>query len=768
MSNPLFEKYKRWIYLALTLFALVTFSITGAIYAFFGQVGRPAPGSIVLPGTHERVHLTETDLYFGQLLSRLQSYSLSGRFAFPALIFNGMSMEENKEPKFSYAILRRVAIEGGLDVSDDDIRLYKERVFKNAQITPFELAVQLRLGNESNLDEVIREAIRISLYVRSEILSFMDLGDAALGDYVKKERKLVTLSYVDFEAGPKQKGWEKNPPKDEVLLAWVKKLDSAKQLNLGFVDDIQVRFDGVALDYSKGDPAEWKEELKDFSAPAEEDLRARYNQDRDQLYVREEWKKKEAAEKAAAKKKAEEEKKKAQKKNSESSAKKTTSKSKGKKDKDGGLLQDPPQDSHKDSSSGKAGKDAQKAGSEATDPTPEQAKYKSFEEVRADIERRIRLEAGLRKILDRARKAAEEFGSKLKGDPKKKDPKKKTNKSMKDFDLMAWLKKELKGRKGVIFITPKPLANPESYTDLGPVGKWEQFWVLRTLEQEGAFLGDIQRTSNAAFFLRLLERKSNVLRPLAKIRGEVIKAYAESEAMKWAETQAKAVREAVTEKAKSLAGDAFLKIQKKILEEVKKQVAGWKKSVASEIAKLKSKVNSDDIPQRAVSIYRKKIEDLEASLKKEKEKTEAIRKEIEESEKKEIHKTILPFLPKAFDQVLAEKKLKAKVLGPFFRDLQTSDPLFTLKYKGVDRFLMQQAEFLKKKVGELSDALEDSETKAWLLCRLDKVVDGGDAALDRKHFLQMRDPFVNKKVRKVLEKGYTFDLLKKRFSFKDK
>ncbi len=756
MSNTLFEKYKRWIYLGLTLFALVTFSITGAIYAFFGQVGKPAPGSILLPASNKRVHLTESDLYYGQLLSRLQSYSLSGRFGFPALIFNGMSMEDNKEPKFSYAILRRVAIEGGLDVSDDDIRLYKERVFKDAKITPFQLAVQLRLGNESTLDEVIREAIRISVYVRSEILAAVDLGDAALGQYVKKERKLITLSHVDFEAGPKQKEWEKKPPKDEVLLAWVKKMDSAKQLSLGFVDDTQVRFDGLALDYAKGDPAEWKEELKDFTAPAEEDLRARYNQDRDQLYVREEWKKKEAAEKAAAKKKAEEEKKKA-----EEAIKKA--KKKEKKDKDGGLLQDPPK------STGQAGKDPKKKDpkkgqNEATVPTPEQAKYKSFEEVRSDIERRIRLEAGIRKLLDRARKAAEEFGTKAK------EPKKgaKGTKSLKDFDFKAWFEKAVKGRKGLFFIAPKPLANPESYADLGPVGKWDQFWLLRNLEQAGVFLPDIQRTSKAAFFIRLLERKTNVLRPIAKIREEVRKAYAETEAMEWAKTQAQAFKEAVHQKAESLAGESFLKIRKKIETEVSKQLKEWKKNVQEEIQKLQSQLSSGDIPERAIAIYKKSIRDHQENLKKEAEKAKSIRKEVEKSEKKEIHEVLLPFFSKAWDQVVAEKKLKAKVLGPFFRDLQSSDPLFTLRYKGLDRFLMQQTEFLKKKKGELSDSLEDAEDKVWVIARLDQVADGGEAALDRKHFLQMKDTFVNGRVKTVLEHGYTFDILKKRFSFKDK
>jgi hypothetical protein len=762
MSNTLFEKYKRWIYLGLTLFALVTFSITGAIYAFFGQVGKPAPGSIVLPATKKRVPLTETDLYYGQLLSRLQSYSLSGRFSFPAFIFNGMSMEGNTEPKYSYGILRRVAIEGGLDVSDDEIKIYKERVFKNAQISPFDLAVQLRLGNESTLDEVIREAIRISIYVRSEILAAVELGDAALGDYIKKERKLVTLSHVDFEAGPKQKEWEKKPPKDEVLLAWVKKLDSAKQLNLGFVDDTQVRFDGMGLVYAKGDPAEWKEELKDFTAPAEEDLRARYNQDRDQLYVREEWKKKEAAEKAAAEKE-----KQAKKDKKDQPAKKDQE---AKKDKDGGLLQDPPKpktsgDSSSDKSPGK-GKNSPKQGGEATVPTPEQAKYKSFEEVRADIERRIRLEAGLRKLLDRARKAAEEFVNKAKG----KDPKKgnETSKSLKDFDFKTWFAEAVKGRKGILFMEPKPLANPESYSDLGAIGKWEQFWLLRNLDQEGTFLPDIQRTNKAAFFIRLLERKTNVLRPLGKIRNEVRKAYAETEAMEWAKKQAKSFKDSVQKKAESLAGEAFGKIRKKIETEVKKQIADWKKSVSTEIKTLQEKVNSDDIPERAVSIYRKTIEDLQASLKKEEEKTKAIRKEVETSEKKEIHDVLLPFFPKAFDQVVAEKKLVAKVLGPFFRDIQTSDPLFSLKNKGIKRFLMQQSSFLKKKVGELSEALEDFEDKAWVVARLDAVVEGGEAALDRKHFLQMRDPFVNGRVKKVLEHGYTFDILKKRFSFKDK
>ena len=129
---------------------------------------------------------------------------------------------------------------------------------------------------------------------------------------------------------------------------------------------------------------------------------------------------------------------------------------------------------------------------------------------------------------------------------------------------------------------------------------------------------------------------------------------------------------------------------------------------------------------------------------------------------------MLPFFAKAFDQVVAEKKLQAKKLGPFFRDLPSSNPRFHLLYKGLTRFLMQQTEFLRKKQGDLSDPLEDSEDKAWVVARLDEVKEGGEKALDRKHFLQMKDKFVNERVQKVLKEAYTFDVLKKRFSFQAK
>ncbi len=731
----MFEKYKRPLFLALTLFALVTFSITGAIYAYVARLGQPSLGTILVPvgeNGSKTIELTMEDQQMGMSLARMQARLLQMQLPWRSFVFADLEPDFTQDPTLVFAILRRVAIERGIDVSDEETDKAVLELVSKVGGDPRQLARALGVGDESSLRLLVREGLKISILVHLEQLAGTDLSAAAQAEALGRKRKLLELQYLEFSSKEDEKKLLENPPDDGKLSAWIASLSKDDQTKYGFVDPVHVRFDGVALLEAEAKLEEFAEELKDYEDPSEEDLETRYNFDRDRLYVRPDWKE---------------------------PGKDASGDGGGKRDEDGGLLQDP---------QGGAGSGGQ-GGGETTKPpakpqpmlppTPEQAKYRPFQEVKEDVKRRMKLEAVVERLLDQARKASEEAGEKT-GSEGKEDSK---DGAASSFDLKAWFEKIAKGRKGLTFLEPGELKAPEEYKELGVLGRWEGFWALGSVSEVG-MLSAVQTAEKGMFFFHLLEREMNVLKPLASIRDEARKTWAKLEAKKKAKKRAERFLELMRKKAEALVPEKVASIRKRIEEEVGKKFEAWKSSLEKDIAEKKKMLESPDLVKRAIPLFKKQLAKLEKELSRGEDERASIRKEIEKKLDPEIVEAIAPKLGEAFAEAAKVAGLEIRTLGPFFDDA-SSDPLFSLKVKGAAAFLEAEPSIRDLEEGRVSDVLEDATEGVFYVCRLAGKKEAGLAGVDRRHLLNEWFSFSRERLLSVLRNSYNLVGLKKRFAF---
>ncbi|MCB9890639.1 MAG: hypothetical protein H6832_08830 [Planctomycetes bacterium] len=423
-----FETYKRPIFLVVSIFALITFSITGVMLSFLGGLTQPekSPETLALP-SGERVHLRLEDLEVARRIGWLHRLTRGGAIDMPAFVFERVDVED---PAKTFELLRRIAVERGIDVSDEDVNAVLDHACrqKEAQqpggqpperLTRIQIAANVRAGSIATLEETVREALRISMLVRSEMQG-ADLSEAALADYVKKKRKLRTISYVYWDGKKYREELERNPPTNPELEAWIATLDDAGRRP--YVNDVVVRFASAGLLFDQVDPAEWTTMLDGIEI-GDSEIQARYDIDKESLYKLPDPPK-------------EDDKKDGDKGDGDKGDgdKGDGDKGDGDKDKknesrDGGLLtnQDPapsgndtdPAPKSQDQPQGPEGPQPPKQDENAGDETkkdqgpigplpPEQIGYRRIDEVKEEIRRKLQVEQLVRKLSEAAEKARSE------------------------------------------------------------------------------------------------------------------------------------------------------------------------------------------------------------------------------------------------------------------------------------------------------------------------------------------------------------------------
>jgi hypothetical protein len=193
-----FRKYQKPILYTAGLFALITFSITGAMMGLvdrlFGSHG-PLP-TIEVGGRTES--MTAEDYEVALLLSR-------GRYA-PAVVLPQLDVGEGNESdrQDMLAILRRAAIAEGMGVSDDEVDAAIEFArfapvpFGGTAVTATQLAHQAGLGSLAEYRFVVKEAMRIGNYVRLHGL-VADGSDAAILQDLLEGKEKITLQVATLD-----------------------------------------------------------------------------------------------------------------------------------------------------------------------------------------------------------------------------------------------------------------------------------------------------------------------------------------------------------------------------------------------------------------------------------------------------------------------------------------------------------------------------------------------------------------------------------------
>ena len=118
-----FRKYQKVILYTAGIFTLLTFSITGAVYGLFGRLfAPPYRGAKVTVGGRV-VDITREDTDLVQALSRWGVGTVVG-------LPNIASGQSDQNLPERYAALRRLAIEFGIEVSDQDVTRATEQGLK--------------------------------------------------------------------------------------------------------------------------------------------------------------------------------------------------------------------------------------------------------------------------------------------------------------------------------------------------------------------------------------------------------------------------------------------------------------------------------------------------------------------------------------------------------------------------------------------------------------------------------------------------------------
>ncbi len=802
------ETTKRYLIIGVAIFCLLVFSISAPVMGFFTQLFiSNRLGSIVMPNG-EKIAIEIEDSALAQSLSNLQLQGGSALAPF-AWLSNSAAIGQGEHVK-AVMILRRAAIAAGIDVSDDDVsqaievgkklRLQANPELKAEDFNPLHyLGPRSRVTSVAELELLVREAIRISNYVYLEIMGGMEAGDAVLSEFVRKDRETLLLSYASWATKPLIEEYKKKPPSDKDLLEWVANLEDAERKR-PLVDDVHVAWNLVYADYKQLDPKPLSAWIKDMAPIGDAEVEQYYDQNKDQLYIKEVKAPDESGKKEAGKPEAGKEganKKEpgdpdANKKGSDTEGTKTPE---GKKqDEHGGLLQD--------GAAASADKPGEAEGTTLQDgvtppdasagglPIPPQQgpDYIPLEQVKDQIRRRLEvqqlLEAIRRKALDaytaslaakrekEEEKAAKEKAAKEGKEGKEgKAGKKETvgpAKKFEEFVLKTWLADQFEAGKlpkGLLFVSIPKAARPESFREGSPYGVWEATNKLREVFGKGELGTDVQMAQNGAFFFQLTDRIEDVVRPIEEIRTEAQEIHAKQKAVDEMKEKAEAFRKLVRTQAEGLLAEEVAKMRKACREKIDGDFDAWKKKLESMIADTEKEIAAGGLPARSIARRKTNIQAWNDELSKADDKKAEIKKTEEDLLEIELKKKLKPKMAEAFGLALKEQGIEVQQLGPFTKDASQT-ARFSLLEDGAEKFLEADTTLLAAKEGWVSDVMEEAVEQTYYVVRLDERKEGGMDLVTRRSMAERRIRFSTERFDSILKNAYSPEAVIARFKYK--
>ncbi|MEZ5989981.1 MAG: hypothetical protein R3F30_12810 [Planctomycetota bacterium] len=836
------ESTKRKLLIGVAIFCLLVFSVSPAVTTFFTHLFvSDQLGSIELPDGRI-VGITLEDNDYGIRLSRLDEQcrlTMQGAPGSPApfalLSASTTGDEAKRERVDAYKVLRRVAVEAGIDVAEQDIvaaREYGRKVvmqiepsLKAEDYTPMFFARSLGVTNLTDLDNILREALRITAYIQLELEGGLDVGDAALADVVAKERKLAKLSYMRFPTKEKIEEAKLGPPSDAELLTWVEGLED-DSLKTGLVDPLHVRWGMVWADYDKLDPARFEAYTKDMVV-GDADIEAYYDRNKDTYFRKpkagggEKGGEKQDGEKQGGEKPGGE----------KQDGEKPGGNDKGGEDENGGLTvqdgagqaeqggdQKPSGDQSSTGDQPSTG-DQKPADTGAAQPTgqtppppdsaaglpipPEQVEYFPLDEVKERIRRRLEVRnvlEGLRKKAFEAKAAhdatrsgkqdegkdgkkeenEDEGGNKdgdkgegqgKEGDGNAKDGEKDQGDmgpSLPPFNLETWLRQEFGGEalpEGLEWVDMGPLGTPESFREHDPYGTWEGTWVLGI--GEGDLPTEVQETDKGAFFFQLLERKQNVVKPIDDIRKDAIDVWAKKTVADSVKKLAGDIREEIRKQAEALKPEEVAKLREDSATKAAADLEAWREGLQSRVTKAEEEISTGALPERAVARRKQDIETWRKELETEADRKKAIDEAAEKQLEADITELVKPVLAEAFGKVATDTGRTPVGLGPWPLD-EDEGERFQLLEEGPEKYLKALGDVKDAEKGWVSDVLEDAADGSYYVVRMDDVEAGGLDAVTRKAMAKRRGSFTVERFDSVLNNAYEPKALLERFKLKNR
>ncbi|MCC6781284.1 MAG: hypothetical protein IT457_00460 [Planctomycetes bacterium] len=741
-----FRKYQRIILFTAGIFALVTFSISGNMLEFFSGLRQTSATYPTMVIAGRSVSVTEEDYAVAQLLTA-RDESRGGGLGDLVVAVPPLLEPDGNDPRVEvYAALRRLAIEYGIEYSDDEVEKAIQTGLTIGGALGATHVQDLRvIGGYSDLTQfrkVIGEALRIGTFVRMQALA-IDTTDASLAGQLAKDVELLTVVTAAIDEKAIQTAIEQKDVSDDDLKTWINGLSHDDQNARGFLDSARYRVDLAWLELAAFDPAAFAKELgdKQFS---EDEVKGYYELNKFRLYQKEK-----------------------------------------------------PKDAPPDQVTEPEYLELDEAlKTQITKRLQAEAVLRSIwdtvttraiEAVKAENEAVVAAQAalteaqkGVETAMPRGQAAdATEDEKKALSDAeaavtaakaKLADAQKALGDKRAAFELAAVVTELAAGRAGVGVTDSgaEPLSL-QGLQDLAPVAPWQGSAAVGALSMESPLSTQVQRSPTHAFQVRL---RSFAEAPLKKFEDIREKARSDWFAMKAGEEVTQKVKDfeaKLVELAKAKIPERIAELEKQRDEKVTTRLTEWRDGLNAKLTVAKEKRDlheKRDPKSQAFKQMKAEVERLEAELTKEEAQRKLLLDEVQKETDAEITKSSKAKYPEVLAEAAQPFGFVVENHGPFPRELFGTTGRVRDAYPEAVRFLWNNSSVTALKVGEATELLQDFTGRKRYLAAATAVEKGTLAQVTRRKLLMERESVGDRRSIQAIMQSFSLDALTQRYGWK--
>lgn len=726
-----FRRYQKLILYSAVIFALVTFSITGAMTQFFADLTRGAGGPMPTIEVDGRTVAMEPD---DTLIANSIARNLR---ALPPVLPTIDVGPASSDLATCLAILRRAAIASGLEASMDEVDRAIEwyTAAWNAATKQTNTSVQLaRMRGMESLAQyrtLVREAMRIGNYIRLNSIG-VDSSDARLIESLLDGQEKITLRYAVFdrktlEEELKQRG----DVTAEMLQEWLAGKDDAEKYRLQVFDTNRVSLVlGVAW-FDRFDAAQWPAELEGFELGEEQ---------KKQLYEIE----KEVRFKAEAE-------------------------GEFRPFEDEAVQTEILRLAQVEEVLNKLLAKLRDAYQEAIKTHSEELQTCMQEKFQAQQDRdAAKAEATAKpedeELQTRLRQAEETLVAKENAETAAKNAMEEARKS---FDFRRRFAEATDGKTGFELIDLPGNKNAEELKDLEAIGlgAWKNPYLATALQNAGEISSAPARTPKGAFLFQATEVVVRPLKPWDDIKAPVEEAYFAAKSKEVADEKKKLLEDALLRLGKELIAEQVAEIEARREPRIEERFSKWEATLQERLATAEQRLASLRAGTLAHSEWLGERDRLANEL----QQRESQRQSIEQAVAKELDDEVKKEARKKYADVLETAAQEAGftlgTIGPIWRRA-SSEPWFQKRVEKAVAFLMSSAAS-SLKVGEVTDVLEDVQNRRFYVASCTAVEPRTAADLTRREFESMRANFGKTQVATAIRQSFDKQALVARYNYKE-
>lgn len=727
-----FRKYQKLILYTAGIFALVTFSITGAVTQWLQGVTTGPTGpmpTISVGGKQVELQLEDNEIA-GQLARRIPTLP-------PGVLPEFIVGKDSNDLATRLAILRRAAIECGIDVSLDEVDdaidwLVRASNARNqASDTKTQLALQRGMSSLGQYRSLVKEAMRIGNFVLLMSMG-VDVSDAAsmqqLLEGEDREKIACRVATFDMKA-LEQELAAKGDITEDGIRSWMEEKSDAEKSRLEVFDTNRVSLLLGVLRHEAFDATQWTEELSGFEF-GEQQKGVLYKQEIDR-FKDDKGKPKpmDDAEVTAQLEKL-------------AKADEVLNKLLAKLREEQQAVLTPLQQEQarnmQDKIQAEKTRNEAKAQSEAA-PDDEELKGK----LRAAEETFV--------AMENAAKNAENA----------------VNDARKAFDFRGRFAELTKDKAGAEVVEVPGPTNAKGLKDLAAqgLGEWktpERATSLRTAGELGAMP---ERAQNGSFLLQATEVVVRPMKAWDEIKDNLKDMYFREQAKKAADEKKQVLADELLRLGKEKAAEKVAELEQKQAAEVDKRYAEWEQKTTADLAEAEQQLTRLQAGTQAHRAWDMKRAGLQAQIDGKDKQRELFTTIVKNETDAELRKVAKERYGEVLDAAAEKAGFAVATVGPLRRDVR-SRPFFNKRYDRTVVFLWGGIVNALEQ-GESTDIVEDTVERRYQIAVCDKVEPLTLADLSRKEFAQKKLSFALIEVSKALNQSYSMDALKARYDYRE-